>query len=302
MFVAKNNAEISKMAVPSKWDNALINKILHGRRIINGTEAAEIMKFKPLETNIETLFVTKQQLSNENYVKIANECGKTVFPEITPDVRAENIWTPTEAINICLEVHGFDTTQWNDGVLILTNNRSGLLSKIYACEAECLTARNIAAKMVTEQGASTCVFVDHDVIKRFTTVTRQTLPEIPNELDIKEYVDLLKHHILSLQKLADSLRYEDPGKILDLSNEVFQKGETLEQLMTQLSCKLDPEKEETKSNIKHLENKVEKLRLSKEALTVEMEDQLQRQENEINQLLKQNAVASSHAKLETEDM
>ena len=251
MFIAKNNVSIAKTD-GREWIPTVIAILLDKRTIINGAAAMESLQFKPLDTDLDVLYVSRNQLPLDFYVKMADQFGKMVFPELTAEVRSENVWTPKNAIEICLKAHGCDLKPWDDGAIILTNGRSVFLTKLYAAETEYLNARKIGTELVTEKNANVCVFVDPDVTKRFKMATSDTTEVTIEAKTVHECISLLNRHIQSLQELTGSLRNQDPGKMLELSDAAFQKGETLSNIMANLTREIEYDDQQKKSNIEHL--------------------------------------------------
>ena len=82
----------------AQWDEHYINNLLQHRRMLNGFETDAIMQLKPLDTQLDVLYLTAAQIPDGLYVKIADEFGTHISPELNKHVRAENVWTPKSAI------------------------------------------------------------------------------------------------------------------------------------------------------------------------------------------------------------
>jgi len=282
MFIAKNNALIVKNK-NEKWNVDTIIQLLNDRLMINGFECLELLKFKPIDTDLDVLFVRHDQMLDGLLTQISNEFGKHVFPEITKETRDSDGTTPITAIKLCIAAHGFRAE--TDGIFILTNRRSSCLPNIYANETVCNDAKTLGMTVVTENKENICVYVDPDVRKRFTyKPTPATAPVADNA---NTYMDLLKAEIKSLYDLSDALKYQDATKILDFSTKLATQCEIANQLVTHTMDKMQEENFQNEKNIEHLEKKLYTLKQNNDTVCNEMEEQLQKQDKTIESCTKQ---------------
>ena len=283
MFIAKNNAPIAKNK-NEKWNVDTITQLLTERLIINGFECLEIIKFKPIETDLDVLFVRNDQILDGLLVQIANEFGKNVFPEITKETRDADGITPITAIKLCMTAHGFRAE--NEGIFILTNRRSAFLGNIYANETSCNEAKQLGITMVNENMENICVYVDPDVRKRFTAKpTPASQPPVAENAG--QLLDLLKPKVKSLYDLAEALKYQDDTQILDFSTKLATECEAVNQIVTQMILKMAEETLQAQTNINHLEHKVKTLKHNNDTVCNEMEEQLTTQEETIKNCTRQ---------------
>ena len=82
MFIAKNNQPVAKIKI-SQWNQDAVLSVLNERLMVNGLEASKICGFKPLETSLDIIFLSDEQITDGMWTQIATEFGQTVFPEIT---------------------------------------------------------------------------------------------------------------------------------------------------------------------------------------------------------------------------
>ena len=285
-FIAKNNISISENK-PDDWSHDSIIQLLTKRLIINGFECEQLIKFKPIDTDLDVLFVRYDQMLDGLLVQISNEMGKHVSPEITKETRDSDVITPRNAINFCIRAHGFDVKHWSDGAFIVTNRRSALLPNLYANETAWTNAKQEGA-VVTELKEKACVYCDPDIYKRFLSHSK-SVPDSKVTVvgDSKTCLNQMYECAVNLNKAAETIRNQDAKGVLLLTEKISEESEKLKQLFMVMSIKVEREDVETEENTIHLEERIKALRKSKERMIDEMEEQLVKQEETIAVLSEQ---------------
>ena len=264
------NPFIWKPGEQNQWNERTVRNLLRNRRMLTGYEASQIMQMKPIGSNLDVLYLTVNQIPDGLYVKIADEFGNHVAPELNKTVRADEILTPKAAIKICQDTFGFDSTIWNDGIFILTCNRSDCVQKIYAAEHEYLAARTLGMTAITDNQDKLCVYADNDVFKRFNQmITAESEEPVTLPDEMQDLVQLLEQNLTSLCEIQPTgLANKDLDEYENMSKntqEIFKKMKT----------KFESDTANNENNIRNLERTITVLRENNENLAEEMELELQ---------------------------
>ena len=278
MFEAKEKNKFSTLEL-TETNVENITKILKTRKIINGLEAQQLIKFKPIETHLDVLYVSTQQIHSELYTKIADEFGYHMDPVLDQTARKNNLWTPKQAIQICLDAHESPSKAWDNGAMILTNSRSECLKNIYASETDLLKSKNQGQDWIRKCGRKVSIYVDPDVDKRFEkeliieqsreiTTLRQKLKEREEERrKTSDKIDLLQIEMTKI--LAENTNYR---------NEALERESELEQLKTKK--KLVEEGEELSKSFKEIKEKLKRNDLYKAKCEEKQETRVKEEEGE----------------------
>ena len=246
---------------------------LDGRRLVTGPEAKSLQKLTPLDTTLDILYITYRQATSENVLQVADEFGRHTDPATDNTAREENDWTPENAIVISLKVHDFNTDSWKQGMLLISNSKSGYVKQIYASATDLLSAKRYA-KGILHQNTDVGIYVDVDVQRRFKLATKSTINIELTPDDVQIVVDRLNEQIRDLNTDLTSLTYQPPEAVMQQCSRLQEKTEKIRQNIILVKSKIESEESETKTKIATLEQKLEFARDSRDQLADEIEQQI----------------------------
>ena len=253
--------------------------ILKGRRVVNGQEAEGFQELKPLGTKLDLLFVEYDQLKPKLVTTIADSLGKLTTPMLTEKERLARGWTPRRAIKECLTTHGFDVNVWEQGVLILSTQRSELLKHIYAAEQPRTTACNMGDALREDHGKKACIYIDDDVFNRLKNQYQfhEKQPEEEEKEDgIEELIYKMEQKMVCLQdeKLVEKFKYQPPEVLAKIAEQMFSDAEDARRMLSRLNSMVTNREIELRNEVNVYKNKLKENHNISEEMAVEMQMQM----------------------------
>ena len=272
---AKNQIKIAQ-AVQDEWTIPTIGKMLGERQLVTGMEAIELAKHKPGDMTLDVLYLEWKQVPEELLMEMANAVGQLVEPVMDKAYRDEHVVTPTQVIKRCLQVHGFDNTVPVNGVIVISNQGSEKLNRMYAVEFQILQAKQMAKDMLKNKGAELAVFVESYVAKRFAktnTVPKASSPTVKGK-SVNDILVQLELEMNNLNAFTDTFRYKSPNEVIEFWPVLTERGERIYALVQAVTRKVETMQQETQVEVIALKEKVTQSRATRDALAEEMEGQM----------------------------
>jgi len=276
----KNQTELSQVQTHNETMQQ-IAELLKERQIVNGMEAEQILKFKPMDMDVDVVYLPTNQISAELWTEIADSFGNLMEPSMDKEFRDATKLSPRQLINQCLKAHGFADKIWSEGVIMISNRGSHVLKKIYAAEYTLLNAKRNGKQVLKDKGTKACVFVDADVCKKYDrTNTPQKEIVLPKEKSMAHIIRELEEEMVKLNEFTETFRYKSPNEVMANWHILAEKGDHIHLLVQAVAQEIERNQEETVAKIEALNEKVRQSRTTRDQVAIEMEHQMEKVQKE----------------------
>ena len=265
-----------------------ISELLMERVIINGQETINIQENNnPMDTQLDILYLTLEQVSNDQLQTIAIEFGQQVTPQIEKSEIKFSQFSFIQTIRLCLKIHNMDEDEWSNGILVLTNDRSNFAKQIYNSHSALAQAKKMGASLLhSKRSNKTAVYIDTDIRHRFQIENQSKKEENEPQFfvgTIDEMILKLNSEMNTIKSGLKTLKYKDLDTVIENVPRLMEQTDRFEEIICCVSSMANDLEKKKQAEIESLELKLTNAGQIREDLAEEREKQLSESQNSNDQ-------------------